>query len=106
MPNKPEEKHITAPQASIDVFWGKGEALEPIFADNLHLQRINDQFYLTFGQVRLPLIETNPAERVVAEIRPVVRLIVPKDALQRVVNMLSRNLKPGEEEPAEEEREK
>ena len=80
----------------MEVFWGKPEHLEPIFADNLHLQRINDQFYLTFGQIVPPLVEGSPNERMVAEIRPVARMIVTKDALGRISELLVRNLKSEE----------
>ena len=65
-----------------------------MFADNVLLQRVGDQFYLTFGQVRLPAIQ-GPVKRGVAEIRPMVRVIIPKDALERIADLLTRSLQAG-----------
>ena len=89
MADKPETK---GSQPALEAYWGKADHLEPVLVDNLHLQRVNNQYYLTFGQIRLPLVEA-PTERVVAEIRPMTRLIIPRDALRRIVELLSRTLK-------------
>lgn len=78
-------------EVTLEVFWGDADAVEPVFADNLALQRVNEQFYLTFGQIRLPATSA-VTDRTVAEIRPVARLIIPKDALHRVAELLTRNL--------------
>lgn len=61
--------------------WSNADHLDPVFADNLHVMRLNEQFYLTFGQIRLPMTEAQ--DSMVGELRTMVRLVVPKDALQR-----------------------
>jgi hypothetical protein len=72
--------------------WSDPENLEPVFVDQAHIARLNDLFYLTFAQVRLPLVHKGSAgERAVkGEIRPVVKLILPKEALQMVAALLQR----------------
>ena len=80
-------------QGSLESFWGNADQLDLVFVDNIHVQRINDQFYLTFGQVRPPV--EIPPSRMVAEIRPVARLVVPRDALTKIVELLGRLTKDG-----------
>jgi hypothetical protein len=92
------EKTVTkGGQPVLEMYWGQADHLEPVFADNLHLQRLNNQFYLTFGQIRLPAAAPG-TERVVAEIRPLVRLVIPRENLKQIANLLSRNLKSSEGE--------
>ena len=95
MANTPEAKPVAGEQ-TLEVYWGSAEHLEPIFADNLHLQRIGDLFYLTFGQVRVPVLEGEQTKRLVAEIHPMARMIVPKAALDRIADLLHRTLGRGE----------
>jgi hypothetical protein len=74
--------------------WVDTEDPEPTFADEVYIQGIGDRFYLTFGQVRLPLAaEEGP---VTAQIRAVARLIVPKESLKRIVEVLSRTVSQAE----------
>lgn len=88
------DKSDTKSGQSLEVFWGSPEGVEIVWADNLHLQRVNNQYYLTFGQVRPPVAEG--IERIVAEIRPVARLVVTKDALKRITDLLAKGLKDPE----------
>jgi hypothetical protein len=95
MVDKPDPKLGEGEGLPPQVFWGDANQLEPVLADNLLLQQVNEQFYLTFGQVRPPAV-TDSVERVVMEIRPVARLIVTEGALHRIVDLLTRSLKPKE----------
>ena len=45
----------------LKLVWQQTDDLEAIFADNLHLGIVNNQFYLTFGQI-IPHL-SNTAER-------------------------------------------
>jgi hypothetical protein len=97
MAEKPEAKG-TDEGVSIDVYWGSGEDLEPIYADQLHLQSINQQYYLTFGQLRPPLVKEGvPVDKIVAEIRPVAKLIVTREAFKRIAKLLNKHMKEGDD---------
>jgi len=95
MPKKPGAATGKVP---MKMYWGKADGLDPVFADNLHLQRVNDQCYLTFGQIRPPMVLSGPPKDIEAEIRPIVRIIVSREALQRMADLLSRNLKTDDRE--------
>jgi hypothetical protein len=74
--------------------WVDTEEPEPAFVDEVYIQGVADRFYLTFGQIRLPLAaEEGP---VTAQIRAVARVIVPKESLRRIVDALSRTLSQAE----------
>jgi len=74
--------------------WSAGEDLDPVFADQMHLARMNDQYYLTFGQARI-LTALGAPESV--EVRPVGRFIIPKRTLEQLVALLKRGLEEWEE---------
>lgn len=77
-------------QVQLDVAWTGGAELEPVFVDNLHLARVNNQYYLTFGQIRLP-VSSGTAPKT-GELRSMVRLVVTRESLERIVALLNRNL--------------
>lgn len=79
-----------AQNPSIRVHWGNTEDLETVFVDNLYFQVINDQVYLTFGEVRVPL---DPDVTDVVEIRPMMRLITTPRAARKMVEVMSNSLK-------------
>lgn len=57
--------------------------------DEMVLQNVRGTFYLTFGQVRMPLFNLPDAE---AEIQPMVRLIISDEAMQRVAAVFRRSV--------------
>lgn len=73
--------------------WVEGEGLEPLTAQHLHLSKVESQYYLTFGQLRPPVLDfENDADPIIAEIRPVVQLVVPEEALGRIGDLIMRYL--------------
>jgi hypothetical protein len=89
----PQEKTVVAR-------WGSGRELEQIFTDEMLVQVAKGRAYVTFGQIRTPIgpdIQTGEAE-----VRPVVRLIVPRDALLRMVTTLNRVLEQAQTTETEE----
>jgi hypothetical protein len=72
--------------------WAEAPHLDLLFADNLYLTRVNDQYYLSFGHLYPSVEQPKDASSLTAELRPVVRLMVPKEALKRMVDLLSRAL--------------
>lgn len=76
-------------RGQLSVTWSDADHLDPVFADNMHMVLVNDQYYVTFGQLRLPIVPENSG---IGKIHPIARLIVPRDALQRIVEVLTRNL--------------
>lgn len=80
-------------RGGVQAQWSSGDHLDPMFSDHLHLSRINDQFYLTFGQLRPGIDQPDgTVSPITAEIRPLIRLIVPRDALAKVVALLTKGL--------------
>ena len=79
----------------IQAKWSSGDHLDPMFCDHLHLSRINEQFYLTFGQLRPGIDQPDGTmSPITAEIRPLARLIVPSDALAKIVALLTKGIDP------------
>ena len=76
--------------------WTPGEDVDPVFADQMHLAKLNDLFYLTFGQARL-LASPDAHLEGVTEIRPISRMIIPKKALGQLADLLKRALDEWEE---------
>ena len=75
--------------------WADALAVDPVFVDELYLQMVNDRYYLTFGQLRLPLVDpSDSSEPIVAQLQPVVRLIVAKGTLKRFAAALSGAIGP------------
>lgn len=71
--------------------------MEPVFSEHLHLQFVNDKFYVTFGRLELPLVdlETDAPE---LEIKPVgTRFVVPIQAMRKIRDLLNRVVKDPEE---------
>jgi len=71
--------------------WADASQLDPIYADQLHLVRLENQFFLVFGQTRLPVVEGR-SSTVDAEIKPMARFVVSKEALGRMINLLNQNV--------------
>lgn len=71
--------------------WSAGPELDAVFTDQMHLAKINDQFYLTFGQIRILSWPGEPPESG-TEIRPIARVIIPKSAMAKFVALLQSGL--------------
>ncbi len=62
--------------------------LEPVFADQVQLTRVGSQYYLTFGQLRVPVNVGEDHAAEVREIRPVAQIVFPTDALDQLQKAL------------------
>ena len=62
--------------------------LEPIFADQMQLTRVGTQYYLTFGQLRVPVNDGTDRPTDVHDIRPVAQIVFPEEALGRLQKAL------------------
>ena len=78
-----DRRKTPRPQA----YWGSGHDLEPRFADHVQLSRVESHYHLTFGQSHVP-ITTDSGTAPVNEIRPIVRVIIPKDVIRRMVTLI------------------
>ena len=67
--------------------WVPADDLPLVLAEHLHLALINNQYYLTFGQVNPPVHE-HPTPGAPANIRPIARIVVPKASLPGIVRLL------------------
>ena len=85
----PDEKRATPPP-KVKVVWGDATQLEPVLVDELNVLQVNDRVYITFGQVRLPLIQDPAPAEVVAQIVPVVRLATTKDTWAKMLEAMNR----------------
>jgi len=75
----------------VELHWTKSDALDQTYVDHARLQRINEQFYLTFGQIRLPDDAGEDDSAIVAEIRPVAKVVMTAEALDRLRELLIRS---------------
>jgi hypothetical protein len=77
----------------LEAHWAGDSDVAPIFADQLHVLGLNDTFYMTFGQLRPPVVEkeARPTD-VVAEIKVVAKLILPRQALKQIRDLLNSRL--------------
>ena len=74
--------------------WSSADQIDLVHVDHLHLARVKDQFYLTFGQVRMPVDTSGP---LTGEIRPAARLVLTREALARMVGLLNANVERKDE---------
>jgi len=68
--------------------WGDSAGIDQNFVDELLCQFVNERAYITFGQVRLPLSADVTEGKV--EIRPIARLIVTTETLNKMLTVLNR----------------
>ncbi|CAN5881151.1 hypothetical protein BH11GEM1_BH11GEM1_23210 [soil metagenome] len=83
-------KEVVRKEMQIRAEWSDPRVLDVIVADELQLQDVGDRCYLTFGQVRLPIISEEMDENATGVIQSVVRLVVTKKALLEMLKALSR----------------
>lgn len=78
-----------AAQVRIHAKWASADALRSEMATEINVLRANDHYILTFGEVRLPIIEKEPPATIEGQIRPVVRLIIPAYSLPAILKALN-----------------
>ncbi len=74
-------------QVRLEISWQSADAIEPVFVDHVHLARLNDQFFLTFGQTRVGVTNAEALTR--AEIHPMVRLVIPAKSVEKIAQLLA-----------------
>jgi hypothetical protein len=74
-------------EVQVKVEWGDSTHLKPAFVDQLQLVGANGQFYLVFGQTRIPVGVEKPKS---IQIEPVASFIVPASAIQSIAALLQR----------------
>lgn len=69
--------------------WGDGSDLDQVFVDELLIHLVKERVYITFGQLKMPLVgpETSQA---VAEVVPMARVIITRDSLQKMLDVLNK----------------
>ena len=87
-------KGMERQEVQFQLQWGDPSSLDQVFVDQLAIQSVEERFYLTFGQIRMPL---NAVAGGAAPIQPMVRLIVSTESLQRMVEVLRRSVPPSPE---------
>jgi hypothetical protein len=78
-----DRRETSRPQA----YWGEAASLEPQFADHVQLSRVESHYHITFGQSQVP-VTTDSGTAPVNEIRPIARMIIPKDVIRRMVTLI------------------
>lgn len=81
-----DRRKIKRPQA----VWVDADALAPQFADHVQIARVESHYHLTFGQSQVP-ITADSGTAAVNEIRPIARMIVPKEVIRRMITMIEQN---------------
>jgi hypothetical protein len=84
---KTEQKHIPF---QTKLFWGSAEKLETIYANHMSITRTENEYYLIFGELAMPVItgpESLPGE---IEITPKVRLAIGHIAMKQIIDILKK----------------
>ncbi len=77
-------------QAAIKGKWSDAGKLRSEFASELNIVKSGAHYTLTFGEVRLPILTGPPQPGLEAEIRPVVRLVIPEHAIGPMMDAITR----------------
>ena len=85
--SEPSRAPGSGKRKEVGLRWTPGQKLPLSFADQLHMTRIGDQVYVTFGQTRLP-VTGEGEEGFSAEIDSVASLVIPTQSLERMVQVL------------------
>jgi hypothetical protein len=85
---KPEGEGRPVPQAiEMKAIWGSTDTIDTTFADQLLLSKVSQAyFHLTFGRVQLPQI--GPLKEGQASIHPIVTLVVPRESVESMIQVL------------------
>lgn len=84
---------------TLKLVWQQEDSIESVFADSMHLAFVNNQYYLTFGQIAPPVVAEGAGPEVTAEIRKVTRIVVSDRTLKQILILLDRYSKAGGETP-------
>lgn len=79
------EKAVAPP---VTITWRDVATLPIQFADFLHWRAAHDRFYLTIGQLDLPIVEGPLPSTTSIEVRPIVRLAITPETLRLWANLL------------------
>lgn len=92
---KTRSKKTAAPAApqkadgtALQMVWEDGRELPIHHADHMHIQAVPGAFYMSFGQVNLPLFVGAPPADMVVPIRPISRLVVSADAMKHMLEAM------------------
>lgn len=88
-----------AQQAAIRAKWSDAAQLRSEFASELNIVKTGAHYALTFGEVRLPILTGPVASGIEAEIRPVVRLVIPEQSIEPMIKALERVLEKTKPKP-------
>lgn len=80
------------PPGASRVEWNDARELPLLAAEQLHVRVVQGRYYLTFGQLNLPVFEGPPPDDFIAEIRPVARLVLSTTDVESIVRVLSQVL--------------
>ncbi len=81
-----DRRRVARPQ----VVWGMTDDLEPRFADHVQIAKVGSHYHLTFGQSHVPITGDSGAIPV-HDIRPIARMIIPKDVIRRLITLIQTN---------------
>lgn len=77
------------PRIPIQLVWNNAPEVPQVFADEALLQVVGDKIYLALGQVQVPPTADFPGETPSLDVRPVARLVLTRDAFQKLAAMLN-----------------
>lgn len=81
-----DRRKIKRPQA----VWVDADVLAPQFADHVQITRVESHYHVTFGQSQVPITRDSRTAPV-NEIRPIARMIVPKEVIRRMITMIEQD---------------
>jgi hypothetical protein len=85
-----KKKEPDAEGRLVKTTWREPEGMEPAFVEHLHIQRVEDKFFLTFGRIDFPLSGFPDEDSPEAWIEPVARFVVPLPAMQKIQKLVNR----------------
>jgi hypothetical protein len=96
VPSQPEkESEYTA----ISVVWPDNVELPTVYANHLYIQHTNNEFFLIFGELQLPMALGSPDERreklerfSEVTIRPVAKIAVSPPAMLKIAEIIQQNV--------------
>lgn len=62
----------------------------PTYAEEVHYMDLGDRVIITFGQVQFPLALQEIAEGTELAIQPVIRIVMPRVAAQKMVELFQK----------------
>ncbi|MEK7239199.1 MAG: hypothetical protein AAB224_01300 [Gemmatimonadota bacterium] len=77
-------------EKTVKLAWEDATSIPQPFVDQLHIRVVQGNYYLTFGQLNLPVFDGEPPEDFVARIHPVARMVVPAPEMERMLEALRR----------------